>query len=54
MTKQFLIVDSGNLGVHVWVAADNERAAHKAAWAGLTNDQRDACEGLECVDEKDA
>lgn len=31
--------------------AETERQAHKAVWQSLTDEQRDNCECLDCVDQ---
>lgn len=50
--RKFLFVDDdGHIDVELWVEAPTKREARKLAWAQLTDEQRDACGCLECVDE---
>lgn len=51
MTK-FVFVDGDcHIDVEITVQANNEKEARKMAWAQLTDEQKDACGCLECVDE---
>jgi hypothetical protein len=51
MPRYTFAVDTGGRDYEVNVVADNPKAAHKAAWASLSDDQKDAACSLECVDE---
>jgi hypothetical protein len=49
--EQYVFVDgNGNINFEVTVTATNEREARKLAWATLTDEQKDACGFLDCVD----
>ena len=42
------------LNIEVEAQGDSEAQAHRAAWAALTDEQRNACACLDCVDERPA
>jgi hypothetical protein len=51
MTK-FVFVDGDcHIDVEITVQAATEKEARKLAWSQLTDEQKDACGYLECVDE---
>jgi hypothetical protein len=47
--KRFTFYVEG-AGIDVSVVAETEKAAYQLAWASLTERQKDACVGLDCVD----
>lgn len=51
MTKYLFVDDDGHIDVEIWVVAANEKEARKKAWSMLTDEQKDACGLLDCVDE---
>ena len=53
MPKFTFVDDDGNLGDwSVSVEAPTEREARKIAWASMSDEQRDACGCLDCIDVK--
>lgn len=51
MTKFIFVDGNGNIDIEVEAVAQNECEARKIAWNNLTEEQKDACGCLECVDE---
>ena len=52
MTKYTFGIEAGNKEYEVEAIAENEKAARKLAWAGLTDDQRNAVSSMDCVEEE--
>lgn len=51
MRTYIFVVDPS--GKEITVKAASEKAAHRAAWESLTDDEKNAVACLECVDETD-
>lgn len=51
MSKFLFVDDDSHINVELWVTAINEKEARKQAWSMLTDEQKDACGNLDCVDE---
>lgn len=54
MSKYLFVDDDCRISVELWVEAATEKEARKLAWAMLSDEQKDACGCLECVDEVSA
>lgn len=48
--KYVFVDDDMNIDVEIVVEAETEKEAHQKAWAQLTDEQRNACGLLDCVD----
>ena len=42
--------DDQHIGREVTVTASSEKEARKLAWSSLTDEEKDACGNLDCVD----
>lgn len=51
MAKFLFVDDSCNIDVELWVTANTEKEARKIAWSMLTDEQKDNCGCLDCIDE---
>lgn len=49
MAKFVFVIDP--TGEEVTATADTEKEAYRKAWEGLTDEQKNVCACLECVDE---
>lgn len=53
--KRYLFAAVSGLGViERWIEDADRKFAYLAFWNGLTDEQRDATESVECIDEEDA
>lgn len=51
MAKFLFVDDDMHINVELWVEAETEKQARKIAWNMLTDEQKNACGCLDCVDE---